>query len=139
MAKINSDLNRYCREVKTWLPCSGAEKKRIINRISDQVTRFLEETPNADYAQIEARFGTPQQIAAAAVDEMGTCELLRDLRIRKRLVSIIAAGLAVIALAWCVFVSYSMVNNELMQGTTYSICGKVLAFDREENRWIFGD
>ena len=139
MAELNVDLNRYCHEVKKWLPCSGDNKHRIVSQIRDQVLHFLDENPGADFIQIQERFGTPQQIAAAAVNEMDTCQLLEDLRLRRRLVSIIAAGLAVIGLAWCVFVSYTMVNNELMQGTTYSICGKVLAFDNEENRWIFGD
>ena len=139
MAELNVDLNRYCREVKKWLPCSGDNKHRIVNQIRDQVLHFLDENPGADFIQIQERFGTPQQIAAAAVNEMDTCQLLEDLRLRRRLVSIIAAGLAVIALAWGVFVTYTLVNSELLQGTKYAVWGKVIEYDKEQNRWIFGD
>lgn len=50
--------------------------------------------PETCDADLEMRFGTPQQVAAAYVDAMSTQELLKALRQRRRVLTIlIASGL----------------------------------------------
>ena len=52
---------------------------------------------------LEENFGTPQQVAAGYVDDMDTTELLHALRYRRRVTTIVVAGvltaLAVFAVA----------------------------------------
>lgn len=96
----NRDARRYLRETRGWLPCSLRLKRNILGKIRENISRFLEEDPAADYNAIVARFGTPQQIASAYVDEMGTMELLQNLRIKRKLVRIVAAVGITVVLLW---------------------------------------
>lgn len=52
-------------------------------------------SPGRRPAALAERFGTPQQVAAAYVDEMPTAELLAQLHIRRRVVTTVV--LAVVA------------------------------------------
>lgn len=101
-------LRAYCRAVKSWLPCDRKQKRRILEKIRLDVAGYLEENPDADIAAIQARFGTPQAIASAYVDDLDTAQLLHSLRIRKRIVSIIATTMAAILLTWALAVSWAV-------------------------------
>ena len=87
-----TEITQYCREVRSYLPCSFREKRRIIRQIQDNISLYLQDHPDADMQQIRAHFGTPNQIAAACVEDMETAVLLRSLRTRKKIVTAIAAG-----------------------------------------------
>lgn len=105
------DLNRYYREVRSWLPCSRKLKDSIMSRLQENVRDYLEEHPDADTAQIRAHFGAPETIAAAYVDEMGTDVLLRDLRIRRKIVSLTARAMAAILALWMGVVGWAIVRE----------------------------
>lgn len=94
---MSKAVKKYLRQVRSWLPCAGKAKKMILTDIENIISSGLKENPNLDLQGLHARFGTPQQIAAAHVDEMETPELLRQLRIRRRIVTIILI-VAVLAL-----------------------------------------
>lgn len=104
-------LGAYCRAVKGWLPCDAKQKRRILEKIRLDVTGYLEESPDADIAAIQARFGTPQTIASAYVDDMDTAKLLHSLRVRKRIITIVAAAMAVILLTWAGVVTWAVVDE----------------------------
>lgn len=105
------DLNRYYREVRNWLPCSRKLKESIMSRLQEDIRDYLEEHPDADAAQVRAHFGAPEAIAAAYVDEMGTDTLLRDLRIRRKIVSLTAGAMAAILALWMGVVGWAVVRE----------------------------
>lgn len=123
------DLNRYYREVRSWLPCSRKLKDSIMSRLQENVRDYLEEHPDADAAQVRAHFGDPEAIAAAYVDEMGTDVLLRDLRIRRKIVSITAGTMAAILALWMGVVGWA-IDRELKDSNGYIItdtgCGEYI-------------
>ena len=94
---------RYLREIRGWLPCSGKWKRGILEKIEQSMAQFLSENPEASYEALAERFGSPRQIAATYVDEMGTDELLRDLRVRRRVVGMIAATAVAVVCLWTGF------------------------------------
>lgn len=106
-----NDLNRYYREVRSWLPCSRKPKESIMSQLQENIRDYLEQHPNADAAQIRAHFGDPETIAAAYVDEMGTDVLLRDLRIRRKIVSVTAGAMAAILALWMGVVGWAVVRE----------------------------
>lgn len=114
------DLNRYYREVRSWLPCSRKLKESIMSRLHENIRDYLEEHPGADTAQIRAHFGEPDAIAAAYVDEMGTDVPLRDLRIRRKILSITAGTMAAILALWMGIVGWA-VARELKSSNGYII------------------
>ena len=98
MQKNSNALKRYYREIRSWLPVSSRQKDKIVGDLSSSIDAYLDTHPEADLQEIQAHFGTPSSIAAAYVDNTDTATLLRDLRIRKRIVTAVVACVLVIIL-----------------------------------------
>lgn len=90
--KQNWYIGRYVRAVSGFLPCSGKVKKPLLDTLRAQAEEYIAD--GGDAAALEQRFGTPQQVAAAWVDEMGTSELLAEMHIHRRIVMVVASALA---------------------------------------------
>lgn len=90
--KQNWYIGRYVRAVSGFLPCSGKVKKPLLDTLRAQAEEYIAD--GGDAAALEQRFGSPQQVAAAWVDEMGTAELLAELNIHRRIVMVVASALA---------------------------------------------
>lgn len=99
------ELKNYYRRVSAWLPCRGPQKKRIMDHITDTVESYLAEHPETDFVALQAHFGTPEQIASAFVDEMGTDELLNALKVRRNLVKIAFICAFVLVAIWALAVA----------------------------------
>mgnify|MGYP006987473157 FL=1 len=91
--KQNWYIKKYVCAVSSFLPCSGKTKKPWLDAIRAQAEGYIAQ--GGDPAALAERFGTPQQVAAAYVDEMPTAELLAQLHIRRRVVTTVV--LAVVA------------------------------------------
>ena len=83
-------VRRYCRSVGSYLPCSRRQKRQILRDLRQRLEEYCGEHPNG--ASLEEQFGTPQQVAAGYVDDMDTTELLYALRYRRRVTTIVVAG-----------------------------------------------
>ncbi len=127
----NVHLLRYLWEVREELPGNRRQKKQILSRVEASVRDFVTENPNVDYAAIEQRFGTPQQIAASCIEEMDAQELTLQLRIRKTIVRIVAATALVLVLLWAGVVVTALIRHvKAMNG--YLIVGEAEVIDRTE-------
>ena len=112
----NRQARKYCRLVRSFLPCSAKQRRLILGEIKSNLSAYLEENPSASFEEIESRFGTPRQIAVAHVEEMGTEELLKQLRVRKRIFSVISAAVVLALLIWgsmvtAVYIEFQKVDN----------------------------
>lgn len=112
MNSRNSALCRYYRTIRSYLPCSGKLKKQILLEIRTNIGHYLEEFPEAEFTQIEIRFGTPKSIAAAYVDDMDTQELLHALRIRRKITTMLIATLLAIVTMWGTVVTAAYVDAQ---------------------------
>ena len=101
----------YLKIVRSYLPCSRRVKNQIMEQITKNLDAYLSEEPEAEYAQIVARFGEPEAIAAAYVESTGTAEILRALQIRRRIVSIVAAIMAVVLISWAGVITWAVVRE----------------------------
>lgn len=109
--KQNWYVERYVRAVSGFLPCSGKVKKPLLDALRAQAEEYIE--GGGDAAALEQRFGTPQQVAAAWVDERDTSELLAELHIHRRIVMVVAlAGALVIFTGVLVWQQY-MIHKDL--------------------------
>lgn len=112
---------KYCRSVRSFLPCSIKQRRLILSEIKSNVSAYLEDNPSADSAEIENRFGQPGHIATAYVDEMGTEELLKQLRIRKKIITVICACAALALLIWASVVTIAFIENQKSDNGYYDI------------------
>lgn len=102
-------LNKYYRQISSWLPCTGKMKRKIMDRIKASITAWLNDHPNADAPALVAHFGTPRQIAAVYVDNTATDELLKALRIRRRIVRIITVCAFAVLLLWACVITAAFI------------------------------
>ena len=99
--------------------------------MESSVRDFVTENPHADYAAIEQRFGSPQQIAASCIEEMDAQELTLQLRIRKTIVHIVAVTALVLVLLWAGVVVTALIRHvKAMNG--YLIVGEAEVIDIAE-------
>ena len=107
----NRAIRRYCRQVRAWLPCGQKQKRYITQKIlADTYARF-EEIALVTYPALVEHFGTPQAIAAAYIDSQDTAALLRSLRIRRRIMAMVAGALACILISWAATVTWAIVRH----------------------------
>lgn len=111
MGKLNRDAKRYLREIRSWLPCAGRMKGKMLEEIRGRLNEFLLENSGADYSAIVERFGTPQQIAASYVNEAETGELLKKMRIRRKIVTVTFATAAILILICTALVTVELVSD----------------------------
>ena len=114
------EIRRYCRAVSSWLPCPRNEEKDILEKLKLSIADYQEQNPDADFAAIKALFGTPQTVAAAYVDMMDTAELLRKLRIRRRVLTIVLILAAIVLVTWLGTVAWAIIE-EINSSSGYGI------------------
>ena len=114
---MNKSVKKYLRRVRGWLPCTRRMKNDIMARVEESLLSWSQDNPNCTYPDIEARFGKPEKIAADYVDNLGTAELLKNLHIKKKIVTAVTAVAVTIALIWAV--SVAIVTVDAMLNTHY--------------------
>ena len=100
MMMHNAQERRYLREIQESLPCTGKVKRGITRKINGMIDDAMLDESDLTYEMLVKRFGTPQQIASSYVDEMDTPELLRKLRIKKKVFAVVCATAAIILAIW---------------------------------------
>lgn len=108
MPKSDKALEQYFREVRSLLPCSRKQKDGILARFRASVDDYLADYPEADIIQIREHFGAPEDIAAAYVESEGTAEILAALRLRKRVMTVVATVMAIILISWGAVVTWAV-------------------------------
>lgn len=101
---------RYYRKVRSWLP-GGKMRRYVMTQIRETVQEFVQEHPDADVAAIQSQLGTPQEIAAAYVENMETAAVLKGLRIRRRVLFAVCATTLAILISWVALVTIVTVRD----------------------------
>ena len=104
-------LKTYYRQIRRWVPCGGKWKRRMMQGIISTIEAYRAECPEADFEALQMHFGTPQQIAAAFVDEMQTQQLLKELRIRRRIMRIVS-GFFILITVFCFIALFALWMND---------------------------
>ncbi len=112
MNETNKDIKRYLRKVKGWIPCAGKTKKQIMDQICASVQEYLKQKPEASFSDLCARFGSPQDIAAAYIDNTETAEILKNLRIRRKIVTVAVAAALAVFLYWAISVTIVVIQHK---------------------------
>jgi hypothetical protein len=110
MGMNDRQLRRYLRQIRSMLPCGGKRRRELMDNVRSGVTRYLEEHPDATAEQVMAYFGAPEAIAASYVESAGTAEILRAVRIRRKITAMVAVVLLVILLSWAAVVTWAVID-----------------------------
>ncbi len=110
MGMNDRQLRRYLRQIRSMLPCGGKRRRELMDNVRSGATRYLEEHPDATAEQVMAYFGAPEAIAASYVESAGTAEILRAVRIRRKITAMVAVVLLVILLSWAAVVTWAVID-----------------------------
>ena len=102
----NNPARRYLRKVRGLLPCSRKMKDEITAPLRRSMAEYLLEQPDASAEDFRARFGTPEVIAASCLEDVETTDLLRRLRLRRRVMAILVSAVILILLSWGCYLAY---------------------------------
>lgn len=78
------ELKQYYRDIAKNLPVGRKQKQQILLAITQSVEDYLAAHPQADFQAVQEHFGSPQEIAAAYIENMTTPEILKNSGSAKR-------------------------------------------------------
>lgn len=112
MGRINADAARFIREIRHGIPCRIKGKKHLVNQIKESILTYVTDNPDADYMSLIGRYGTPEQIITSYIAELDESDVIRQMKAKKRIVSIAVVTAALILLSWVAAV-YSAMSNHI--------------------------
>lgn len=116
----NKAARRYLRQVRGLLPCSRGIRDEITAPLRKSLDAFLAEEPAADAEAVNARFGTPEAIAASCLENTDTGEVLRRLKTKHRIMAVVFVAVVLALLSWIGFLAHAeLVAKQVREG--YSI------------------
>ena len=128
---MNDQLKKYYRGIRRCLPCPGKLKRQIMDRITQAVSAYLEENPEADFEAVQQHFGTPQQIAADYIEEMTTPEILKKFKVKRTVIGIVCGAVALALVMWGIVLISAWVDAQKSFDGFYDV-GTVIESDVEE-------
>lgn len=108
---MKKELTQYYRKISRCLPLKKAQRQQIMEKIRFSVEDYLAAQPEADMAAVTAHFGAPQEIAAAYIENMTPEEILKKMRFRKTVLTILCAAAATVLLLWGSIIVYAIVKD----------------------------
>ena len=94
---MNKVAERYLRAVRKALHCPGRQGKRLLRQLSEDIEEYCEEHPDATEEAVCRRFGTPEDVAADFVEDLGGSIAVNVQRRRNRIVTAVIVVLVLVA------------------------------------------
>lgn len=98
--KDQTELNRYCKEVRRALKGSPKYKASVQNTLRSDIEAFLAENPDATAQDIRQHFGEPANFARESAAAMDSEELSRKLSVGKKVFITVVAGILTALIMW---------------------------------------
>lgn len=111
MVKNDPSLKRYMRQIRRELPCRLQEKKVILSHLEEGIIDYIEDNPTSDITAVQDCFGTPKEIAASYLYEQAPLVMLQKIRIKKKVLQMVAGMMAAIVLIWVSAVAVEMIDS----------------------------
>lgn len=76
---MNNAVTAYCKQVRRRLACVPQMRAHTLPQLEDALLDYTAEHPQADFAALCARFGTPGQFAENTLANMDGAQLARQM------------------------------------------------------------
>lgn len=94
---MNKVAAHYLRAVRKALHCPGRQGKRLLHQLGEDIDEYCEEHPDATEEELCRRFGTPEDVAADFVEDLGGSIAVNIQRRRNRIVTAVIVALVLVA------------------------------------------
>lgn len=107
MSKITEkELKAYFKAVSEGLVTDKKKKGAFLKELEAEVEDYLSSREDVTMSEIEASFGTPEQIAQSFLSQSDPVKIRKSLSIKK----VLLLALAIILLVYVVFVIVSLID-----------------------------
>lgn len=105
---MNNSAKRYTSKLKRTLPCTRATKVKLLGEFSHLLEEFLDENPDATYADLSNAFGPPEEMAEALMEKVSEQEkrAFGHRRLARRIVA------AILAIALMILTVHTLIWKE---------------------------
>ena len=94
---MNKVAKHYLRAVRKALHCPGRQGKQLLHQLGEDIDEYCEEHPDATEEALCCRFGTPEDVAADFVEDLGGSIAVNIQRRRSRIATALIVLLVLIA------------------------------------------
>lgn len=105
---------QYLDSVRALLDCPQGERERLLSRLGQAVSAYLEDAPGAGEPELAANFGTPEECAARLLEECDPGAVAAERRKKKKRHRITVAVLAVLLAVMVGITAYLWSNGGLV-------------------------
>ena len=100
MTPLDQEIDKYLKEIKSWLPFPCKEISCILLPLQANIDSYTLEKPNATIAEIKSHFGAPEDIAAAYVSGISDMQLLKKRFMIQKNLKIVLLGVLIMLGIW---------------------------------------
>lgn len=113
MTETNPAARKYLRAVRGQLDAPREDRERLLARLSQAVSAYVEENPGAGAEELAAAFGSPNRCAAELLAE---CDPKLVAKVRRRRRQGLAAIIAVLVLLVALMTVQFLTIKEALSG-----------------------
>lgn len=89
----------YMQEIKRNLVCDNKQRKKFLSSFSDNMDEYLNNNPDADFAQLQKDLGTPEEIANAFLENTSASNIKKRMSFAKWIIAGVAIVLSIYIIA----------------------------------------
>ncbi len=99
MKVTEKERKKYMQEIKRNLVCNNEQRKKFLASFSDNLDEYLNDNPNADFAQLQKDLGTPEEIANTFLENASASNVKKRMSFVKWIILGIVVALSVYIIA----------------------------------------
>lgn len=101
MKSRNKIVRQYLRQVRKAVPCSGKERRQLVEQLEESVAQYVSEHGAETVDDISREFGSPGEIWEAFLQNKDAAYIQRQLALKNRIcrIAIVMAAVLVIIVA----------------------------------------
>ena len=98
MKSRNKIVRQYLRQVRKAVPCSGKERRQLVQQLEESVAQYVSEHGAETVDDISREFGSPGEIWEAFLQNKDAAYIQRQLALKNRVCRIVIVMAAVLVI-----------------------------------------
>ena len=98
MKSRNKIVRQYLRQVRKAVPCSGKERRQLVQQLEESVAQYVSEHGAETVDDISREFGSPGEIWEAFLQNNDAAYIQRQLALKNRVCRIVIVMAAVLVI-----------------------------------------
>lgn len=98
MKSRNKIVRQYLRQVRKAVPCSGKERRQLVQQLEESVAQYVSEHGAETVDDISREFGSPGEIWEAFLQNKDAAYIQRQLALKNRICRIVIVMAAVLVI-----------------------------------------